>query len=82
MGYESHAHLPSEPIEWTPNLEHLKGHPSKSDHSHLNPLRGKTIEHQEAVDTQIEEDMGTFHQTSAEMENKPVNAFCGNITIK
>lgn len=83
VGYENHLNRPTKPIEWTPNLEHLKGHPQKTDHSHLDPLRGITIEHLKGLEISSEEDLGVFHQTSAEVsENRPVNAFCGNISIR
>ncbi|KAF5297139.1 hypothetical protein FQA39_LY02719 [Lamprigera yunnana] len=79
--YEAHHNLPSVPIDWSPNTEHLRTYTGKSDFSHLNPLRGKTFEHIQAGGISEEEDMGTFHQTSAEiLDNNPVNAFCGNIT--
>lgn len=74
-----------EHLDWTPNIEHLKGHPKKGDHSHLDPLHGKIIEHVEGAGMQsgLGEDMGYFHATSAEMpENNLVKAFCGNITTK
>lgn len=76
LGYEDR---PTNPMDWTPNLEHLKGHPNNSsDHSHLNPLRGQTIDHQAARPLkEIDEDFGTFHAKSAEItEESNVNAFC------
>ncbi|KAK5648565.1 hypothetical protein RI129_003457 [Pyrocoelia pectoralis] len=74
--YETHHNAPKVPIAWTTN--HKK---RPSDYSHLNPLRGQTIEYVEGVDTPQDEDFGTFHQTSAEIpENKPFDAFCGNLT--
>ncbi|KAK4884472.1 hypothetical protein RN001_000743, partial [Aquatica leii] len=79
--YEAHHNLPNTPLDWTPNIDHFKAHTGRSDYGHLYPLRGQTIEHIEGLSISEEEDFGTFHQTSAEiLENKPVNAFCGNIT--
>ncbi|KAF5270798.1 hypothetical protein FQR65_LT05417 [Abscondita terminalis] len=75
---QAQQNLPNTPIDWNGNMDHLKSH---NNYEHLNPLRGRTIEHVQGVSISQEEDLGTFHQTSAEVfENRPVNAFCGNIT--
>lgn len=83
MGYENIERVPSPPKDWTPNLEHFKGHPNRTDHSHLNPLRGKTIQHEEARPMEVDEDFGTFHAKSAEMTGRQsVVAVCGNLAIR
>ncbi|RZC41038.1 thyrotropin receptor-like, partial [Asbolus verrucosus] len=83
VGYENIQNRPAPPKDWTPNLEHFKGHPNKSDHSHLNPLVGRTIEHEEAKPLELEEDIGTFHAKSAEItEHNSVIAVCGNLAIR
>lgn len=81
IGYEEAPKEISEP--WTPNLEHLKGHPNKSDHSHLNPLRGLTIGHQEGRLTWDEEDLGTFHPELANIsESGGIHVLCGNLFLR
>ncbi|XP_063918827.1 lutropin-choriogonadotropic hormone receptor-like isoform X2 [Zophobas morio] len=83
LGYENIERVPSPPKDWTPNLEHFKGHPNRTDHSHLNPLRGKTIQHEEARPMEVDEDFGTFHAKSAEMTGRQsVVAVCGNLAIR
>lgn len=83
LGYENIESRPSPPKDWTPNLEHFKGHPNKSDHSHLNPLRGKTIEYEKAKPIEYEEDFGTFHAESAQISEKHrVVAVCGNLAMR
>ncbi|XP_031352438.1 lutropin-choriogonadotropic hormone receptor-like isoform X3 [Photinus pyralis] len=74
--YDTQHHAPNAHIDWNLNDN---GRPT--DYSHLNPLRGHTIEYVEGVASPLDEDFGTFHQTSAEIsENKPFDAFCGNFT--
>lgn len=74
---------PAAPNDFTPNLEHLKGHPNKSDHSHLDPLTGISIAHHKAHPLPNPENVGFFHNASAEFpENHKVEAFCGNLTVK
>ncbi|EFA07460.2 follicle-stimulating hormone receptor isoform X2 [Tribolium castaneum] len=82
LGYEHIGSRPLPPKDWTPNLDHFKGHPNKSDHSHLNPLRGRTIDHEEARPLDYEEDFGTFHAKSAEIpQQHKVYAVCGNLAM-
>jgi thyroid stimulating hormone receptor len=83
LSYEKIQARPSPPKDWSPNVNHLKGHPNRSDHSHLNPLRGRTIEHEEGRPLEYEEDIGTFHAKSAEIPDQhSVIAICGNLAIR
>lgn len=79
VSYQDIKERPLSPKDWT----HLNRNGNKTDTSYLNPLRGRTIEHEEARPMEYEEDFGTFHAKSAEIsEQNNVIAFCGNLAIR
>lgn len=67
-------------MEWTPNIQHSKTNHNKSDHSHLSPLIGRTIDHVEGKPIAVNDDEdGYFHEKSAEVPGNHL-ILCGNLS--